>query len=124
MLLDYEGFVAEGPGENIFIVKEGKIFTPALGSILAGITRKSIIKIAHDLGLSVEEKKINVEELKSADEAFFVGTAVEVCPIGKIDEVLINNQKIGEITKTIKENFKKVVRGEKKEYFDWLTIVS
>ncbi len=124
LLLDYEGFVAEGPGENIFIVKGRKIFTPVSGSILAGITRKSIIKIAHDLGLSVEEKKISVEELKSADEAFFVGTAVEVCPIGKIDEVLINNQKIGEITKTIKEIFEKVVRAEKEDYLDWLTIVN
>jgi len=124
LLLDYEGFVAEGPGENIFIVKEGKIFTPASGSILAGITRKSIIKIAYDLGLSVEEKKISVKELKSADEAFFVGTAVEVCPIGKIDETLINNQKIGEITKNIKEIFEKVVRAEKEEYLDWLTIVN
>ncbi len=123
LLLDYEGFVAEGPGENIFIVKEGKIFTPSSGSILTGITRKSIIKIAYDLGLSVEEKKISVEELKSADEAFFVGTAVEVCPIGKIDETLINNQKIGEITKNIKEIFEKVVKGEKNEYLNWLTVV-
>ncbi len=116
ILLDYEGYVAEGPGENIFIVKNGKLLTPSRGTILPGITRESVIEIASDLGIEVEEKKITVEELKEADEAFFVGTAAEICPIGKIDNQEI---KTGEITKKIKKEFKKITRGEK--YLKWLT---
>lgn len=123
LLLDWQGFVAEGPGENIFMVKEKKLYTPAKGTILPGITRASIIEIARDLGIKVKEKKITPKELKSANEAFFCGTAVEICPIGKIDDVLINRGKIGKITKRIKEVFTKVVRGEKKEYLKWLTFV-
>ncbi|MEM2932825.1 MAG: branched-chain amino acid transaminase [Candidatus Pacearchaeota archaeon] len=123
LLLDCEGNVAEGPGENIFLVKNGKLFTPAKGSILPGITRDSVIKIAKDLGIDVTEKKISVKELKSTDEAFFTGTAVEVCAIKKIDDVIIGDGKIGEITKKIKTVFEEAVRGKRKEYFKWLTFV-
>lgn len=124
LLLDYQGYIAEGAGENIFMVKKGKIYTPSLGTILPGITRASVIEIAKDLGIPVIEKKIKPEEIKKADEAFFTGTAVEVAPIGKIDNALINNGKIGEITKKIREIFYQIVRGENKKYLKWLTFVN
>ncbi len=123
LLLDYEGYVAEGPGENIFIVKNGKLHTPPFGKILAGITRDSIIQIAKDINIEVEEKKITIEELKSAEEALFVGTAAEVCPIGEIDGTKIANGEPGEITMKIQEIYKRVVKGEEKKYLDWLTFV-
>lgn len=123
ILLDYKGCVAEGPGENIFMVKKNKLFTPSLGSILPGITRDSIIKIAQDLKISVKEKNIKVEEIKSADEAFFAGTAIEICPISQIDNKKIKDGKIGPITLEIKEYFERIVRGREKKYLKWLTFV-
>lgn len=123
LLLDYRGYVAEGPGENIFMVKNNKLYTPALGTILPGITRDSVIEIAKDLGISVKEKKITQKEIKEADEAFFTGTAVEICPISQIDETLINEGKIGEINKKIKEVFSEIIRAKKKEYQKWLTFL-
>lgn len=124
LLLDYQGFVAEGPGANIFIVKNKKLFTPKKGSILTGITRDCIIKIAKDFGIEVKEKRIRVSELKSANEAFFVGTGVEICPIGQIDKTLINKGKIGEITKKIKNFYQKIIHGKVKKYLKWLTFVT
>ncbi len=123
MLLDFEGYIAEGPGENIFIVKDKNIFTPSLGNILPGITRDSVIKIAKDQNIRIREKKLSINELKSADEAFFSGTAVEICPISKIDNSLINKRKIGKITKQIKEIYAQTVRGEK-NYLNWFTFVN
>jgi branched-chain amino acid aminotransferase len=123
LLLDYQGYLAEGPGENIFIAKDNQLFTPERGSILPGITRDSIIKIARDLGIKVIEKKITPEELKLADEAFFVGTAVEVCPIKRVDNILVNKGKVGEITKKIRDFYQKIVRGKEKKYLKWLTFV-
>ncbi|MDI6602891.1 MAG: branched-chain amino acid transaminase [Patescibacteria group bacterium] len=123
LLLDSQGYVAEGPGENIFLVKKGELFTPSLGSILPGITRDSVIKIAKDLGIEVKEKKITLEELKLADEVFFTGTAAEVCPIGKIDETLINQGKIGKVTEKIKNFYQRVVHGREEKYLNWLTLV-
>ncbi|MDD5750526.1 MAG: branched-chain amino acid transaminase [Candidatus Pacebacteria bacterium] len=121
IFLDHEGFVAEGPGENVFMVKKGGLVTPSAENILAGITRDAVIKIAQEMGIAVEERKISKEELKSAEEAFFSGTAVEICPIGRIDETVINQGRVGEITKKIKENFEKIVRGNTPS--DWLTFV-
>jgi branched-chain amino acid aminotransferase len=123
LLLDFEGYVAEGPGENIFMVKDGKLFTPPLGTILPGITRDSVTKIAQDIGIEIEEKKITVEELKSAEEIFFTGTAAEIQSIGKVDQTVINNGKIGQITKEIKALYQKIVHGEEKKYLKWLTFV-
>ncbi|MFH1657404.1 MAG: branched-chain amino acid transaminase [bacterium] len=120
LLLDTEGNIAEGPGENIFIVKDKKIYTPALGSILPGITRSSVMEIAGDLGFSVKEKKISITEIKSADEAFFTGTAVEVCPIGIIDNTEIG---VGPISAQIKETYKRTVSGQEQKYLKWLTLV-
>lgn len=123
LLLDYQGYVAEGPGENVFMVKDNILYTPLAGTILPGITRASVIEIAKDLGIFVKEKKITPQEIKEANEAFFTGTAVEICPIGQIDEVLINKGQIGKITKKIKEVFEKIVKGEEKKYLKWLTFV-
>ncbi|MEM4648288.1 MAG: branched-chain amino acid transaminase [Candidatus Pacearchaeota archaeon] len=123
ILLDFRGYVAEGPGENIFIVKKNTLYTPKPGSILLGITRDSVIKIAKDLGIKTFEKDISVKELLNADEAFFTGTAAEITPIFKIDKKLINKGKIGPITQKIKETFEKIVRAELKNYYKWLTFV-
>lgn len=123
ILLDYRGYVAEGPGENIFIVKNKKLYTPKPGSILLGITRDSVMKIAQSLGIKVEEKDISVNELLNADEAFFTGTAAEITPIFKINKTLINKGKVGPITSKIQEMYQKITRGELKEYFKWLTFV-
>ena len=123
ILLDYRGFVAEGSGENIFIVKNKKLLTPNLGSILPGITRDSIIKIAKDIKIEVIEKDISVKELKNCDEAFFTGTAAEITPIYQIDEKIINKGEIGEITKILQEKFYQIVHGEDKKYNKWLAYV-
>jgi len=124
ILLDYRGFVAEGPGENIFIIKKGVVYTPKLGSILPGITRDSIIKIANDLKIKVIEKDISVRELKNCDEAFFTGTAAEITSIVKIDEKIIGNGHSGEITKILKNKFYQIVRGGDKKYKNWLAYVN
>lgn len=124
LFLDFEGFVAEGPGENIFMVKQGKLFTPTPGSILPGITRDTVIKIAKDLGVETQEKKISLAELKRAEEAFFVGTAAEVCPIAQIDETEINKGRIGPITQKIKNIYKRTVSGKEERYLNWLCFVN
>jgi len=123
LLLDYKGFVAEGPGENIFIVKNKKLFTSKLESILPGITRDSIIKIARNEKIPVIEKDISVKELKNCDEAFFTGTAAEITPIVQIDDKIINQGKVGEMTKFLQEKFYKIVRAQDKNYKNWLTFV-
>jgi branched-chain amino acid aminotransferase len=123
ILLDYRGFVAEGSAENIFIVKNKKLLTPKLGSILPGITRDSIIKIAKDLKIKVIEKDISMKELKNCDEAFFTGTAAEITPIYQMNKKIINKGEIGEITKILQEKFYQIVHGEDKKYKNWLTYV-
>jgi branched-chain amino acid aminotransferase len=124
ILLDYKGFVAEGPGENIFIVKNKTLYTPKLGSILPGITRKTVLELARDFKIKTIEKDIKPNELKKADEAFFTGTAAEITPIYKIDDVIIGNGKIGELTNFIKNNFQRIVSGEIKKYYKWLTFLN
>jgi len=124
LLLDYKGNIAEGPGENIFIVKDGKISTPPLGNILPGITRKSIIQVAKDEGIEVEEKVITVDEVKAADELFFTGTAAEVTSIKQVDETTIGNGKVGPITEKLKAIFLDIVHGKNEKYKSWLTYVS
>lgn len=124
LLLDFKGNVAEGPGENIFCVKAGKIYTPRLGNILPGITRASIIQIAKDLGYVVTEKDITIDELKNADEAFFTGTAAEVTAIRQIDDKLIGNGSSGLITKKLKGVFMDAVCLKSKKYKEWLALVN
>jgi len=124
LMLDDKGNIAEGSGENIFAVKNSKLITPPLrGQILPGITRVSIIEVAKDLGYVVEERDVNVDELKDADEAFFTGTAAEVHPIGQIDDKLIGDGKIGKITSKLKQTFSEIVAGKNEKYRDWLTYV-
>jgi len=120
LLLDYRGYVAEGSGENIFIVKSGKIFTPKLGNILPGITRDAVMTIAKNLGFKVIEKDLTLEEVLESDEAFFTGTAAEIVPIGQINKKLINRGKEGEITKKIREEFKAIILGQRPAYKEWL----
>ena len=124
LFLDYQGFVAEGPGENIFMVKNKKVFTPSLGSILPGITRDTVFHILRDLKIPFEEKQISLRELKAADEAFFTGTAVEICPIFQIDRTKINQGKIGPISKMVKEAYDRIIHGQEKKYLKWLTFVN
>jgi len=121
LLLDYKKNVAEGPGENIFVVKDGKITTPRLNrQILPGITRNSVIEIARGLGYEVEEKDIKPEELLDADELFFTGTAAEITPIIKLDN---KNFEKGKITGKLKNNFMDIVHGKDKKYSNWLDFV-
>ncbi len=124
LFLDYEGNIAEGPGENFFIVKNGVIYTPPLGNILAGITRSSIMEVARDLGYTVEEKVLKPEDAWGADEAFFTGTAAEVTAIGTLDRKQIADGKMGPITTQIKETYLKAIRGGLPQYEKWLTYIN
>jgi len=124
LLLDYKGDVAEGPGENLFIAKDGKLITPSLGTILTGITRASVIQLAKDNGIEVEEKTLKLEEVYNADEALFTGTAAEVTSIGSLDDKKIGNGEIGPITAKLKNIFMDIVHGKNEKYKDWLTYVN
>ncbi|MCI4369378.1 MAG: branched-chain amino acid transaminase [Thermoplasmata archaeon] len=121
ILLDANGYVAEGTGENIFLVRNGKLYTPGLESdILLGITRASVIQIAQDLGFPVVEKLLSVNELLTAEEAFFSGTYAEVAPIREISHYTIGDGKPGPMTRDIMDVFYKVVKGEEPKYMHWL----
>jgi branched-chain amino acid aminotransferase len=121
ILLNMDGNVAEGPGENLFIVEDGKLITPPLSSgALGGITRDSIIKIAEDEGIAFEERDISREQLYAADEAFFTGTAAEVTPIREIDGKSIGEGKRGKITEKLQRIFFNAVRGKEPKYESWL----
>jgi len=123
IMLDKNGYISEGSGENIFIVKDGHIYTPTTDHCLNGITRQSVIQIAKDLNLQVKEKNLDYDELLYADEAFFTGTAVEITPISKLDNNLINNGSRGEITKQLQEKFQEIISGHDKFYQSWLTFI-
>ncbi|MBM4146693.1 MAG: branched-chain amino acid transaminase [Nitrospira sp.] len=123
VLLDTEGYVSEGSGENIFIVRKGKMKTTPLTSILEGITRDSIIRIAHDFRIKVTEERFTRDELYISDEAFFTGTAAEVTPIREVDGRVVGAGKPGEITKKLQSVFFDVVKGKNKKYESWLTYV-
>ena len=123
ILLDPDGFVAEGSGENIFIVNGGKIITPPAGYILPGITRCSVIQIAKHLGYEVHEEKITRNQLYIADEVFFTGTAVEVTPIREVDHLKIADGTPGPVSRKLGDFFFKCVRGEVPEFKKWLTEV-
>jgi branched-chain amino acid aminotransferase len=123
LLLDVEGYVAEGSGENIFIVKQGKLYTPDLTSCLEGITRASILELASELGIPVIEKRITRDEIYCADEAFFTGTAAEVTPIRELDNRIVGQGKRGPITEKIQTLFFDCVKGRAKNHAGWLTLV-
>ena len=124
LLLDKNGYVSEGSGENIFSIKEDTLITPKTDHCLNGITRQSVIKIASDLGLNVEEKDFTYEELVQSDEVFFSGTAVEITPISKIDNVLIGSGSIGPVTEKLQNLYSDIVTGKNELYKDWLSLVS
>ncbi|MEW6001678.1 MAG: branched-chain amino acid transaminase [Nitrospirota bacterium] len=121
LLLDTEGYVSEGSGENVFIARRGILKTTPLTSILEGITRNSIIEIANDEGIKIIEERFTRDELYIADEAFFTGTAAEVTPIREVDERPIGNGEPGEITKKLQSIFFKIVKGKEEKYSHWLT---
>ncbi len=120
LLLDVDGYVAEGAGENIFIVKKGKLYTPDLTSCLEGITRDSILTMAKDLGIELIEKRITRDEAYCADEAFFTGTAAEVTPIRELDNRTIGSGSRGPITTKLQSMFFEIVGGKNSKYADWL----
>ena len=122
LLLDVEGFVAEGSGENIFVIKDGIIYTPDLTSALNGITRNTIMALADDLGLEVVEKRITRDEVYIADEAFFSGTAAEVTPIRELDNRPIGSGSRGPITEKLQSLYFDIVHGRVDKYKDWLTL--
>lgn len=124
LLLDSAGFVAEGAGENVFLVKDGVIYTPDLSAgALNGITRNTIFHIAKDLGLDIVQKRITRDEVYIADEAFFTGTAAEVTPIRELDRVEIGIGRRGPITEKLQSAFFDIVNGRNPKYAHWLTKV-
>lgn len=124
ILLDANGFVSEGSGENIFIVKKGALLTPDLSSsILEGITRDTVITLAREMGLTVQEGRITRDQLWLADEVFFTGTAAEITPVREVDNRPIGDGVVGPITKKLQDRFFDVVRGSDTSHPEWLTAV-
>jgi branched-chain amino acid aminotransferase len=119
--LDAFGYVAEGSGENIFLVRDGVLYTPTIANaILPGITRDSVITLAGDLGLAVREEQIPREMLYISDEVFFIGTAAEITPITSIDRIPVGNGKVGTITQRLQEAFFAIVEGRTGDSHGWL----
>ena len=127
LLLDVDGFVAEGSGENIFVVKNGKLYEPELTSALVGITRDSIITVAREFGLEVEARRLTRDDVYIADEAFFTGTAAEVTPIRELDRIELGAGSYagsrGPITEKIQTAFFDIVNGRNPKYAHWLSAV-
>ena len=124
LLLDSAGFVSEGAGENIFVIKNGVVYTPDLSAgALNGITRNTVFAICQDLGLKVVEKRITRDEVYIADEAFFTGTAAEVTPIRELDRIELGQGSRGPITEKIQAAFFDIVNGRNPKYAEWLTAV-
>jgi branched-chain amino acid aminotransferase len=120
LLLDVDGFVAEGAGENVFMIKNDRIYEPELNSALIGITRDSVIQLAADLGYKVEAKRLTRDDLYIADEVFFTGTAAEVTPVREIDGRSVGSGKRGPITEKLQSMFFDVVNGRSQKYQHWL----
>jgi len=122
--LDVNGYVSEGSGENVFVVRNGVLQTAPLGnSVLPGITRDSILKLAQEMGIPVVEAGIPREMLYIADEAFFTGTAAEITPIRSVDRISVGKGEVGPVTRALQKEFFGIVRGEKPDRFNWLTPV-
>ncbi len=124
LLLDNEGYVAEGSGENVFIVRDDKIFTPELTSCLDGITRKTVFQLAAELGYGITERRITRDEVYTADEAFFTGTAAEVLPIRELDGRTIGSGARGPLTEKLQTMYFESVRGQRPTADEWLAPVS
>jgi branched-chain amino acid aminotransferase len=122
--LDTNGYVSEGSGENLFIVRGGKLLTPPLGnSVLAGITRDSVLRIAQDLNIPVVEQIIPRELLYIADELFFTGTAAEVTPLRSVDKIVVGDGSVGPVTRAIRKELFSIFEGTKADRYNWLTPV-
>lgn len=125
ILLDYFGYISEGSGENIFLVKNEILYTPPLSSsILEGITRDSIIKLAKELGIEVRVEFLPREALYIADEIFLVGTAAEVTPVISVDKIPVGDGKIGKITRLLQEKYSNIVEGKEEDKYGWLDYVN
>ncbi|NMF98115.1 branched-chain amino acid transaminase [Aromatoleum toluolicum] len=123
LLLDTQGFVAEGAGENLFVIKDGVVYEPEIASALTGITRDSVINIVRELGLRFESRRMTRDDIYIADEAFFTGTAAEVTPIRELDNRSIGAGKRGPITEKIQARFFDIVNGRAPEYERWLSFI-
>ena len=123
LLLDDEDNISEGSGENFFIVKNKTLYTPDLDASLDGITRKSIISLAEELGINVEVKKVKLQDVLDADELFFTGTAAEVVPIRSVDKKLISEGERGEVTTILQKNYFDQVRGKRDSFSEWLSAI-
>ncbi|MCB1899478.1 branched-chain amino acid transaminase [Cognatazoarcus halotolerans] len=123
LLLDTQGFVAEGAGENLFVVKDGKIYEPEIASALTGITRDSVIQVAREFGLEVQPRRLTRDDIYIADEAFFTGTAAEVTPIRELDNRVIGSGTRGPITEKLQSRFFDIVNGRAPEYEHWLSFI-
>ncbi len=124
LLLDTEGYVAEGSGENIFIVRDGVIYTPDLTSALEGITRDAVVQLAQEAGYTVKEKRITRDEVYIADEAFFTGTAAEVTPVRELDDRMIGSGSRGKVTEQLQTMFFDIANGRDESHSNWLTYVN
>ncbi len=120
LLLDNEGYVAEGSGENIFLLRDGVLHTPELTSCLEGITRDTILHFAQELGVPVRERRITRDEVYIADEVFLTGTAAEVMPVGEVDRRMIGAGKPGALTRRLQDMYQAQVRGRRKVHEEWL----
>ena len=123
ILLDKNGYISEGSGENLFIVKNSALITPTIDYCLNGITRQSVISIAKNLNYSVEERNLTFDELLDADEAFYSGTAVEITPITTVDGSRIGSGVIGPVTEILQNKYSEIVCGQDISYSDWLTAI-
>lgn len=123
IFLDADGYVSEGTGENIFIVKNNVLITTPVTSILNGITRNSIMKVAIDLDLKIEERRFTRDEIYVADEAFLTGTAAEVTPIRELDHRIVGRGYIGEMTEKLQDTFFDILKGKNNKYKDWLEYI-
>jgi branched-chain amino acid aminotransferase len=123
LMLDPEGYVAEGSAENIFVINDGVISTPDVTSALDGITRRTVMKLAHDMGYTVRERRITRDELYVCDEAFFTGTAAEVTPIRELDNRPIGSGSRGPITQKLQATYLAQVKGQREQYPEWLSLI-
>ncbi len=121
LMLDVDGYAAEGCGENLFIVREGRVKTPPIATVLEGITRNTAIELLRDLGVSVTEERFSRDEIYIADESFMTGTAAEVTPLASLDERAIGSGRPGPVTRKLQDEYFAVIRGERPAYERWLT---
>ena len=124
LLLDSENFISEGSGENLFAIKDNELFTPNLEASLDGITRKAIISLAEEIGIKVNVADLTEEDILSAQELFFTGTAAEVVPITQVNNKKIGSGMRGEVTEILQQNYFDQVRGKRPSFPEWHTLVS